>query len=122
VDFLVAQLAPDGSSPAPSAARRALTFTFAHEYDKAAEAYRAIVATEPSARDAARRLTVAEYNHACALARSGRKQEALVWLRRAVEDGFSPREDIESDPDLVSLRGDPAFAEILSKALACPRP
>jgi hypothetical protein len=116
VEFLVARLAPDVPAPAPSAARRALTFTFAHEYDQAAKVYREIAAKEPSDSGARRRLAVSEYNQACALALAGRKGEALAWLRRSVEDGISPREQIETDSDLASLRGDPLFAEIVSGA------
>ncbi len=116
VEFLVARLAPEVSAPAASPARRALTFAFAHEYDEAAKAYRDIVTKDPADRESKRRLTAAEYNQACALALAGRKEDALAWLRRSVEDGFSPREKIETDPDLASLRGEPRFAEILSKA------
>jgi dienelactone hydrolase len=55
VDFLVSRLAPDIPAPEPSPARRALTFTFAHEYDRAADAYRDIVAKDPSDGEAQRR-------------------------------------------------------------------
>ncbi|HSB63887.1 MAG TPA: hypothetical protein VLJ18_06955 [Thermoanaerobaculia bacterium] len=116
VEFLVSRLAPEVPAPDPSPARKALTFTFAHEYDKAAEAYRVIVAKEPSDRDAKRRLAVSEYNQACTLALAGRKSDALGWLRRSVDDGFGPRRQIETDPDLASLRADPLFLEVLAKA------
>jgi dienelactone hydrolase len=116
VEFLVSHLAPDVPAPEASPTRRALTFTFAHEYDGAAKAYRDIVAKEPSDRDAKRRLAVSEYNQACALALAGRKDDALGWLRRSVENGFGPRRQIETDPDLAGLRGESLFLEILAKA------
>lgn len=56
VEFLASRLAPDLPAPEPSPARRALTFTFAHEYDRAAEAYRDVVAKDPSDGEAKRRL------------------------------------------------------------------
>ncbi len=56
VEFLVSRLAPDLPAPEPSPARRALTFAFAHEYDRAAEAYRDVVAKDPSDGEAKRRL------------------------------------------------------------------
>ena len=52
----MSRLAPGRPAPEPSPARRALTFTFAHEYDRAAEAYRALVAKDPSDDEAKRRL------------------------------------------------------------------
>jgi dienelactone hydrolase len=56
VEFLVSRLAPDIPAPEPSPARRALAFTFAHEYDRAAKAYSDIVAKDPSDGEAKRRL------------------------------------------------------------------
>lgn len=55
------------------------------------------------------------YNAACSAARLGKLDEALVWLGRAVDRGFSDRTKVESDSDLALLREDPRFAEILRR-------
>ncbi len=47
----------------------------------------------------------------------GRKQEALDWLRKAVEAGYC-RDIIARSPELVSLRDSPEFRSIV----ATPRP
>jgi hypothetical protein len=54
-----------------------------------------------------------EYDLACACARGGSRKEAIDALRRAVAKGFADRSLMASDPDLESLRGEPAFREIL---------
>jgi hypothetical protein len=42
------------------------------------------------------------YNAACAL--QGRPEEAMTWLRRALDAGFDDPELVQTDPDLDSLR------------------
>lgn len=42
----------------------------------------------------------------------GKKQEALNWIRRAVEGGY-PVADIARDPELANLRNEGAFQEAL---------
>ena len=54
------------------------------------------------------------YNLACYRALSGRETESLDELRRAVELGFTDVL-ITSDPDLDSLRSNPAFEEIVTE-------
>ena len=56
------------------------------------------------------------YNLACAYALAGKKPEALDRLENAVAEGFGPREGIEGDEDLASLRGEARYAEIVAKA------
>ncbi|MBK6407256.1 MAG: hypothetical protein IPF66_20880 [Holophagales bacterium] len=46
----------------------------------------------------------------------GQKAEALDRLEKAVAEGFGPREAIEGDDDLASLRGATRYAEIVAKA------
>jgi len=54
------------------------------------------------------------YNAACALARLGRKPDALGYLKKAVEAGFVDFVHIERDPDLESLHGEAAFKALLA--------
>jgi hypothetical protein len=56
---------------------------------------------------------LAWYNRGCGWARAGNNKRALEDLRVAVEKGFHDRAQMEKDPDLVSLKGEPAFGEIL---------
>jgi dienelactone hydrolase len=64
----------------------------------------------------------AQYNLACALARTGSPGAALDALARAVDAGFRDRGLIERDPDLRSLRKRKEFAEIVSRIPASPAP
>jgi len=47
------------------------------------------------------------YNTACAHALCGRKDEAITWLRRALENRFAEQQTLEQDTDMDSLRSDP---------------
>jgi len=53
------------------------------------------------------------YNLACVLARNGKKDEALTTLAEAVALGFTNLDHIMKDPDLESLRDDPAYKKII---------
>ncbi len=55
----------------------------------------------------------AYYNLACVYALQGRRREAVMNLRKAVDKGFSERAFIIDDPDLASLRDDPAFRDLV---------
>ncbi|MFG0320323.1 MAG: TPR end-of-group domain-containing protein, partial [Planctomycetota bacterium JB042] len=58
---------------------------------------------------------VAAYNAACAHALLGHTDEAFRWLDEAMAKGFGNLAQVRSDPDLVSLRGDARFAEVITK-------
>jgi hypothetical protein len=58
----------------------------------------------------------AHYNLACALARQGRKEEALVCLAHAIERGFNNAKHIKEDSDLESLRQNERFKKLLADA------
>ena len=53
------------------------------------------------------------YNLACAQARLGHVDEALVSLSDSIERGFAASDDLLHDPDLAPLRGDPRFSGLL---------
>jgi len=44
----------------------------------------------------------------------GRRDEAFVFLKQAVDHGFRIYEGIANDEDLNSLHGDPRFDELLA--------
>lgn len=58
----------------------------------------------------------ARYNLACAFARSGMPDSALATLQRVVDAGYRQVAQLESDPDLASVRGDERFAAVLARA------
>lgn len=55
------------------------------------------------------------YHIACAYARMNQRVEAIKWLESAANDGFPCYPMFEQDPNLASLRGDPAFLELLER-------
>jgi tetratricopeptide (TPR) repeat protein len=56
------------------------------------------------------------YDFACGAAIAGRQNEALEYLRQAIDLGGQAPDDIASDPDLKSLHGDPRFEALLTRA------
>jgi len=55
------------------------------------------------------------YNQACVLAQLGKTEKAFAALSSAIKSGFRNRAHIEKDPDLVSLRKQKKFQQILDK-------
>jgi len=58
------------------------------------------------------------YNIGCTALLQGRRDEALSLLREAVDHGLAPNLalEIEKDPDLKSLHGDPRFEALIAHA------
>lgn len=59
----------------------------------------------------------AMYNIACAHALRNDKENALRWLERAIEAGFSRQDHLLKDSDLDPLRSDPRFKALVERAL-----
>lgn len=55
------------------------------------------------------------YNVACGHALSGRKEEAIDWLKKAVRHGFSNLEHMENDPDLEGIRQLPGYIALVEE-------
>lgn len=55
------------------------------------------------------------YNVACDWALAGETDVALIWLERAVRDGFADRHQIDGDPDLASLRGTDRYTALVAR-------
>jgi hypothetical protein len=64
--------------------------------------------------------TTAPYNACCSCCRLGRIEEALMWLERAIDGGWSNRKSLESDPDLAAIRESAAYPALLSRIPAAP--
>jgi predicted esterase len=90
---------------------RVLEAFAAKDYEKAAALCREQMALDPT-------YPGAPYNLACALARLGKTAEALASLKASVGLGYADAAHLAQDPDLESLRGEAAFAEVLSLAKA----
>jgi len=61
-------------------------------------------------------LPMTQYNFACAAAIAGQGEDALFYLRQAIDSGYGNAEQISSDTDLEPLRKDPRFAILIEKA------
>jgi hypothetical protein len=49
------------------------------------------------------------YNIACAYAVMGKTDEAIAWLKKALDDGFCEQETLEKDDEFDALRNEPRF-------------
>jgi tetratricopeptide (TPR) repeat protein len=54
----------------------------------------------------------AAYNIACGYALMGEKEQALEWLGKSLDMGFRNLQDVRTDDDLKSLRGDARFIKL----------
>jgi thiol-disulfide isomerase/thioredoxin/Flp pilus assembly protein TadD len=54
------------------------------------------------------------YDLACGLSLAGQKDSAFVWLNNAVELGYTDIEQYKNDEDLVPLRDDPRWSDLLA--------
>lgn len=61
---------------------------------------------------------VLAFNTACSLARSGREEEAVAWLNRAVDAGWDDHAQLERDADLESVRHRPDVGELVARLSA----
>jgi tetratricopeptide (TPR) repeat protein len=59
----------------------------------------------------------AAYNAACALALTGKPEQAIERLRSAAEHGFNRVELLDSDADLASIRGRPELSAIRERVV-----
>lgn len=108
------------SDAARMVARRVLASSWSRLYEATA---RDLEAGQP-ARAAARLAVMARmrpddarvaYSLACALARSGKKKDALDALREAIKRGFRDAAAIAAEQDLAPLRSEPGFRKILEE-------
>jgi len=56
-----------------------------------------------------------EYNAACSFALAGDKDDTILWLSRAIEDGFLDLQHTSTDADLTTLHTDPRWATLLHR-------
>jgi TolB-like protein/Tfp pilus assembly protein PilF len=62
-----------------------------------------------------------KYYQGTLLAACGEKSDALVFLRKAVEEKYCARQALDADPLLAGIRGDPDFRSIVQAAAECQK-
>lgn len=100
----LAQSYPTVTSKAQRFDERATDHLMAGRNDSAIALYNAWLTANP-------RDNVSWYNLACALAKSGRSEDAIRCLQNAARTGFSQSKSAAEDPDLVSIQSTPGFTE-----------
>jgi hypothetical protein len=55
------------------------------------------------------------YNRACGYAHIAQKDRAFAALNQAISQGYTEKKQYENDPDLISLKSDPRWSDILKK-------
>lgn len=78
----------------------------AGEYEQLAERLGPVLADDPP-------YSVIHYNAACIFSLTGRSEEALEHLRRAIELSANARDYAKNDTDLDAIREEPAFKELV---------
>jgi len=88
---------------------RAYTLHSASRYPEAIEAFKRAI-------DLGYRQATSMYNIACGYSLLNDKENALAWLRRAVDTGFDRADLLAEDSDLDPLRSDSRFRELVASA------
>jgi serine/threonine protein kinase len=91
---------------------------FSHRYAEAGKLLQDLIAKQEDSPDQGNRWS-AWYAFACVAMAAGRADDALRYLRRAVDFGFSGADDLMADDELKPLRHDPRFQELIA-ALKVP--
>ena len=97
-----------------------------HKYDKGWESYQAALAIDPHVFDHDSHLRVENpasvqdrgamnYYMAKGCVRAGRIDQAIEYLRMALNEGFTNPKKIQADSEFASLRGVPAFEELIAE-------
>jgi serine/threonine protein kinase/tetratricopeptide (TPR) repeat protein len=85
-----------------------------HRYDEAKTLFADII--EKIGKIQGGNASSAWYNFACVAVVAKRHDEAVRYLRKAVDLGYSDAKHLEADDDLKPLRGDPGFSALASEA------
>ena len=65
---------------------------------------------------------IGRYNLACKYALAGERDQAFLWIDKAIDVGFGAVDGMQKDPDLASLRGDKRWAGAVARARATANP
>jgi predicted esterase len=67
-------------------------------------------------------MPIVQYNLACALARTGKPDEATKTLEKAIRNGYSDHAYMQADPDLATLLDRPDFRKLVEMAIEMSKP
>jgi tetratricopeptide (TPR) repeat protein len=65
---------------------------------------------------------IGEYNLACLYAKTSNLEKAFEYLDKAIAHGFNNPDQLSTDPDLATLRGDSRFASAVERARRNQKP
>jgi len=96
-----------------------------HKYKKGWEAYKAALALDPEIFEqssgprsdnpaSVQERGAMNYYQAKGCVRAGRNDQAIEYLRMAINEGFTNANKIAADKDFATLRGIPAFEQLLA--------
>lgn len=92
------------------------------QYHNAAAEFRKAQADADIAGDASKlELQELHYNLACPYTQLSQYSDAIAELRQAVDLGFRDVEQLQSDPDLARLRGEPDFRRLIERVKKAPK-
>jgi len=99
---------PDSDYDRDSLLMIAFFHTNQKQYDKSIDTVKKIAAIHPQE-------SVYDYSIACLYSISNRKEEAIEWLRKAVDKGYNDFERMKTDRNLENIRQTEAYQEILKQ-------
>jgi eukaryotic-like serine/threonine-protein kinase len=85
-----------------------------HRYDEAKKLFADTI--EKIGKSQGGDASAAWYNYACVAVLANRPNDALQYLRQAIDLGYSDAEHLQADDDLRPLRRDPRFTSLVSDA------
>lgn len=88
-----------------------LAYAGSREYDRAIELLQGMRESQPDSAEV-------PYNIACLYARQGKIDEAVLWLRQAVDKGLDDMDLIRKDPDLKGIRETAFYRELVEGSRA----
>ncbi len=91
-----------------------LALVYNHRYDEAKKLFADNI--EKTGKIQGANASLAWYGFACVAVVANRFDEAVQYLRQAIDLGFSDAEHLKTDDDLKPLRRDPRFASLVSEA------
>ncbi len=89
------------------------SLAYSHRYPEAARMFQDVLASPDPSQPVENRWR-GWYAFACVANDAGRGDDALNYLREAVQRGYSDAEGLANDDDLKSLRNDPRFKELVA--------
>ncbi|PYQ22659.1 MAG: hypothetical protein DMF79_05510 [Acidobacteria bacterium] len=115
------ELAAQGPTPSPAQSEANRLYQ-ARDWPAAARAYDALVALAPASQAQGPLGGLVFFGMARAQARLGEKDRAFEALKKARAAGFAQVSLLESEPDLLALRADARFKEVIAEADRNARP